>query len=281
MEGPSCCKSHVFVYKLGHVSSVRLYVHLPEGIRQETSFGWETVTVAPNPWLRWPGWTKPIGLPVVFTGWATTTCSLQVNNVYPKKEEMNRQVRLASLCLFPCVRGLEQWELGLASHKSFPQPSWQGETGWAVHMFLFCMLPSGVVPPSYFPSLLTIPLKNLRVSVGPTGLRTRAVCQMSHSDPRGGAATAAADCKPVWLSSASPRLIKPWPHPRISIVIVLLSWEHVPCDWRKQVGFIPNGSFRLLIQIEEFLWVSSLFLGPLFSPKQYVGDFNWSSNTWS
>lgn len=37
MQGLSCCRSYVFVYKLGHVSPVSLHGESPEGIRQETS----------------------------------------------------------------------------------------------------------------------------------------------------------------------------------------------------------------------------------------------------
>lgn len=37
------------VYKLGRVSSVRLHGSQLEGVRQETSFGWEAITGAPNP----------------------------------------------------------------------------------------------------------------------------------------------------------------------------------------------------------------------------------------
>lgn len=46
------CRSHMFVYKLGHVSSVRLSVSQPEGVRQEISVGWEAITVAFSPPLK-------------------------------------------------------------------------------------------------------------------------------------------------------------------------------------------------------------------------------------
>lgn len=144
-------------------------------------------------------------------------------------------------------------------------------------MSVFCMLPSAVHS-SYFPSLLTPHLKNLRASVGPAGLRAGDVYQMSHSDPREGAAAAAADLKPMEPSSPSPRLIMPCLRGRVPIVMVLLSWERAPCDWRKQVGFIPNGIFRLIIQIQrsspEFPEFPDCCGAPLFSPKLCLGDFN-------
>lgn len=55
----------------------------------------------------------------------------------------------------------------------------EGDTGWAVHVFLFCMFPSGEVHLPYFPSLLTThALRNQGVDCGWTDLRAGDSCQM-------------------------------------------------------------------------------------------------------
>lgn len=153
-----------------------LVVSLPEGIRQEMSFGWETITVAPHSLLRWPGWAKPTGLPVVFTGPATTTCSLQVNNVSPKKEEREH----AGVTCFFLPLPLSPWSGSVGTWLGLLQiipaamltgGNWVNHPCVSVlHASLWCGLPT---------SFFTTHLKNLRVSVGSTDLRARDACQMS------------------------------------------------------------------------------------------------------
>lgn len=183
------------------------------------------------------------------------------------------QVWLASLFLFLCLRGLEQRELGLASCKSFPQPCWQGETGWAVRVFLFCMLPSGGVHSSDFPSLLTTHLKNLWVSVGPIDLWARGTCQMFRFTLE----------KEQLQQQQSSNPCNPQVTPQTHKA--MLQWKNLHSDcaslpgtcpsWLEKIGRIYT---KCSLQAddthtEEFTWISRLLLGPLFPPKQYFGWF--------
>lgn len=87
VQGPSCCRSHVFVYKLGHVSSVRLRGVSAGGNEAGNKLWLEDHNHGSQSSAQMTRLSQANWSPVVLTGPAATTCSLQGNNVCPKKEE--------------------------------------------------------------------------------------------------------------------------------------------------------------------------------------------------